>query len=153
MAFAHGSNDVANAIGPVSAIISVASEGAIGSKAAVNSWVLLLGGIGIVFGLAMLGGKVIKTVGTKITTLTPSLGFSAEMAAASTVVAATYLGFPISTTHTLVGAVIGVGLAKGVSHIDLNSIGRIILSWLITIPVGASLTILFYVILRIIFGV
>ena len=153
MAFAHGSNDVANAIGPVSAIISVASEGAIGSKAAVNSWVLLLGGIGIVFGLAMLGGKVIKTVGTKITTLTPSLGFSAEMSAASTVVAATYLGFPISTTHTLVGAVIGVGLAKGVSHIDLNSIGRIILSWLITIPVGASLTILFYVILRIIFGV
>ena len=153
MAFAHGSNDVANAIGPVSAIISVASEGAIGSETAVNSWVLLLGGIGIVFGLAMLGGKVIKTVGTKITTLTPSLGFSAEMAAASTVVAATYLGFPISTTHTLVGAVIGVGLAKGVSHIDLNSIGRIILSWLITIPVGASLTILFYVILRIIFGV
>ncbi len=153
MAFAHGSNDVANAIGPVSAIISVASEGTIGSEAAVNSWVLLLGGIGIVFGLAMLGGKVIKTVGTKITTLTPSLGFSAEMAAASTVVAATYLGFPISTTHTLVGAVIGVGLAKGVSHIDLNSIGRIILSWLITIPVGASLTILFYVILRIIFGV
>ena len=153
MAFAHGSNDVANAIGPVSAIISVASEGSIGSKASVNSWVLLLGGIGIVFGLAMLGGKVIKTVGTKITTLTPSLGFSAEMAAASTVVAATYLGFPISTTHTLVGAVIGVGLAKGVSHIDLNSIGRIVLSWLITIPIGASLTILFYVILRIIFGV
>ena len=103
--------------------------------------------------LAMLGGRVIKTVGTKITTLTPSLGFSAEMAAASTVVAATYLGFPISTTHTLVGAVIGVGLAKGVSHIDLNSIGRIVLSWLITIPIGASLTILFYVILRIIFGV
>ena len=153
MAFAHGSNDVANAIGPVSAIISVASEGSIGSKASVNPWVLLLGGIGIVFGLAMLGGKVIKTVGTKITTLTPSLGFSAEMAAASTVVAATYLGFPISTTHTLVGAVIGVGLAKGVSHIDLNSIGRIVLSWLITIPIGASLTILFYVILRIIFGV
>jgi PiT family inorganic phosphate transporter len=153
MAFAHGSNDVANAIGPVSAIISVASAGDIGAKAAVNSWVLLLGGIGIVFGLAMLGGKVIKTVGTKITTLTPSLGFSAEMAAASTVVAATYLGFPISTTHTLVGAVIGVGLAKGIAHIDLSSIGRIILSWLITIPVGASLTILFYVILRIIFGV
>ena len=153
MAFAHGSNDVANAIGPVSAIISVASAGDIGAKAAVNSWVLLLGGIGIVFGLAMLGGKVIKTVGTKITTLTPSLGFSAEMAAATTVVAATYLGFPISTTHTLVGAVIGVGLAKGIAHIDLSSIGRIILSWLITIPVGASLTILFYVILRIIFGV
>jgi len=153
MAFAHGSNDVANAIGPMSAIISVVGEGSIDSKSSVNSWVLLLGGIGIVFGLAMLGGRVIKTVGTKITSLTPSLGFSAEMAAASTVVAATYLGFPISTTHTLVGAVIGVGLAKGVAHIDLSSIGRIILSWIITIPVGASLTILFYVLLRIVFGV
>ena len=136
MAFAHGSNDVANAIGPMSAIISVTSEGAIGAKSAVSPYVLLIGGAGIVFGLAMLGGRVIKTVGTKITTLTPSLGFSAEMAAASTVVAATYIGFPISTTHTLVGAVIGVGLAKGVSHLDYSSIGRIILSWLVTIPVG-----------------
>jgi PiT family inorganic phosphate transporter len=153
MAFAHGSNDVANAIGPMSAIISVASEGAIGAKAAVNPWVLLIGGIGIVFGLAMLGGRVIKTVGTKITHLTPSLGFSAEMAAASTVVAATYIGFPISTTHTLVGAVIGVGLAKGVSHLDLGSIGRIILSWIVTIPAGATLTVLFFYLLKFLFGV
>jgi PiT family inorganic phosphate transporter len=153
MAFAHGSNDVANAIGPMSAIISVVSEGSIGSSAAVNSWTLLLGGVGIVFGLSMLGARVIKTIGSKITELTPSLAFSANIAAASTVVAATYLGFPISTTHTLVGAVIGVGLAKGVAHIDLSSIVKIILSWLITIPVGASLTIIFYVILRIIFGV
>ena len=153
MAFAHGSNDVANAIGPMSAIISVASEGAIGAKSAVSPWVLLIGGVGIVFGLAMLGGRVIKTVGSKITTLTPSLGFSAEMAAASTVVAATYIGFPISTTHTLVGAVIGVGLAKGVSHLDLGSIGRIVLSWLVTIPAGATLTVLFYVLLRFITGV
>ena len=118
-----------------------------------NSWTLLLGGVGIVFGLSMLGARVIKTIGSKITELTPSLAFSANIAAASTVVAATYLGFPISTTHTLVGAVIGVGLAKGVAHIDLSSIVKIILSWLITIPVGASLTIIFYVILRIIFGV
>ena len=153
MAFAHGSNDVANAIGPMSAIISVASEGAIGAKAAVSPWVLLIGGAGIVFGLAMLGGRVIKTVGSKITHLTPSLGFSAEMAAASTVVAATYIGFPISTTHTLVGAVIGVGLAKGVSHLDLGSIGRIVLSWLVTIPAGATLTIIFYFLLKFIFGV
>ena len=108
MAFAHGSNDVANAIGPMSAIISVTSEGAIGAKSAVSPWILLIGGVGIVFGLAMLGGRVIKTVGSKITALTPSLGFSAEMAAASTVVAATYLGFPISTTHTLVGAVLSL---------------------------------------------
>ncbi|MDB2448658.1 inorganic phosphate transporter, partial [Gammaproteobacteria bacterium] len=153
MAFAHGSNDVANAIGPMSAIISVASEGAIGAKAAVSPWVLLIGGIGIVFGLSMLGGRVIKTVGSKITHLTPSLGFSAEMAAASTVVAATYIGFPISTTHTLVGAVIGVGLAKGVSHLDLSSIGRIILSWVVTIPAGASLTVLFYILIRLATGV
>ncbi len=153
MAFAHGSNDVANAIGPMSAIISVTSEGAIGAKSAVSPYVLLIGGVGIVFGLAMLGGRVIKTVGTKITTLTPSLGFSAEMAAASTVVAATYIGFPISTTHTLVGAVIGVGLAKGVSHLDYSSIGRIILSWLVTIPVGAALTAFFFFTIRFIFGV
>ena len=153
MAFAHGSNDVANAIGPMSAIISVASEGAIGAKSAVSPWVLLIGGVGIVFGLAMLGGRVIKTVGSKITHLTPSLGFSAEMAAASTVVAATYIGFPISTTHTLVGAVIGVGLAKGVSHLDLGSIGRIILSWVVTIPAGATLTVIFYYLLKFIFNV
>jgi PiT family inorganic phosphate transporter len=153
MAFAHGSNDVANAIGPMSAIISVTSEGAIGAKSAVSPWILLIGGVGIVFGLAMLGGRVIKTVGSKITALTPSLGFSAEMAAASTVVAATYLGFPISTTHTLVGAVIGVGLAKGVSHLDLSSIGRIVLSWVVTIPAGATLTVLFYVLLRFMTGV
>ena len=153
MAFAHGSNDVANAIGPMSAIISVASEGAIGAEAAVSPWVLLIGGVGIVFGLAMLGGRVIKTVGSKITHLTPSLGFSAEMAAASTVVAATYIGFPISTTHTLVGAVIGVGLAKGVSHLDLGSIGRIILSWVVTIPAGATLTVIFYYLLKFIFNV
>ena len=152
IAFAHGSNDVANAIGPVSAIISVTMEGEIASKTAVNSWVLLLGGIGIVFGLAMLGGKVIATVGNKITTLTPSLGFSANMAAASTVVAATYVGFPISTTHTLVGAVIGVGLAKGVAHLDLASIGRIVMSWVITIPAGAIFTVLFYLLLKFSFG-
>ena len=153
MAFAHGSNDVANAIGPMSAIISVASEGAIGAKAAVSPWVLLVGGIGIVFGLATLGGRVIKTVGSKITLLTPSLGFSATMAAASTVVAATYIGFPISTTHTLVGAVIGVGLTKGVSHLDLGSIGRIVLSWVVTIPAGATLTIIFYYLFKFTFEI
>ena len=153
MAFAHGSNDVANAIGPLAAIVSVVDTGAIGSKAAISPWVLFIGGIGIVFGLATLGSRVIKTVGRKITALTPSLGFSAEMATASTVVAASYLGFPISTTHTLVGGVIGVGLAKGAEHLDFASIKRIIASWLVTIPAGAAFTVLFYVLLRIIFGV
>jgi len=153
MAFAHGSNDVANAIGPLAAIVSVVDTGEIGSKAAISPWVLFVGAIGIVFGLATLGSRVIKTVGRKITALTPSLGFSAEMATASTVVAASYLGFPISTTHTLVGGVIGVGLAKGAEHLDFASIKKIIASWLVTIPAGAAFTVLFYVLLRIIFGV
>ena len=99
MAFAHGSNDVANAIGPLAAIVSVVDTGEIGSKAAISP-VLFIGAIGIVFGLATLGSRVITTAGRKITAPTPSLGFSAEMAT-STVVAASYLGFPISTTHTL----------------------------------------------------
>ncbi|GIS25865.1 MAG: hypothetical protein CM15mP127_02380 [Gammaproteobacteria bacterium] len=103
MAFAHGSNDVANAIGPVAAIISVVNSNDLSSTAPINPAILLLGGAGIVLGLTTLGYKVIKTVGEKITKLTPSLGFSAEMAAASTVVFASYLGFPISTTHTLIG--------------------------------------------------
>jgi PiT family inorganic phosphate transporter len=153
MAFAHGSNDVANAIGPLAAVVSVVDTGEIGSKSLISPWVLLIGGIGIVFGLATLGSRVISTVGKKITALTPSLGFSAEMATASTVVAATYLGFPISTTHTLVGGVIGVGLAKGAEHLDYDSIKRIIASWLVTIPAGAAFTILFYILLRIIFSV
>ena len=154
MAFAHGSNDVANAIGPIAAVVSiVTSDGTIQTSSELNSWVLLLGAVGIVFGLAILGRHVIKTVGEKITTLTPSLGFSANMATASTVLAASYLGFPISTTHTLVGGVIGVGLARGCKYLDLNSIKRIFLSWIITIPVGATFTILFYVILRLIFNV
>ena len=114
---------------------------------------MLLGGVGIVLGLATLGHKVIKTVGEKITKLTPSLGFSANMATASTVVFASYLGFPISTTHTLIGGVIGVGLANSAKDIDWPSVYRIFASWVITIPIGAVLTILFYVFLRVLFGV
>ena len=154
MAFAHGSNDVANAIGPLSAIIStVQLDGAISAKSAVSPWVLFIGATGIVFGLIVLGKNVIKTVGEKITELTPSLGFSAELATATTVVVASYVGFPISTTHTLVGGVIGVGLAKGAGHLDISSIKRIVLSWLVTIPIGATFTILFYILLRLIFNV
>ena len=154
MAFAHGSNDVANAIGPVSAIFStINNNGVIDTSSSVNTGILFLGGIGIVCGLTFLGRHVIKTVGEKITSLTPSLGFSANLATSMTVVAASYIGFPISTTHTLVGGVIGVGIARNVKELDLESIKRIILSWLITIPVGASLTIVFYVLLRIVFGV
>ena len=154
MAFAHGSNDVANAIGPLAAIASIASSGGvIESNATVSPLILLLGGAGIVTGLAMYGHKVIKTVGEKITKLTPSFGFSANIATASTVVFASYLGFPISTTHTLIGGVIGVGLANSVKEIDWRSVVNIFMSWLITIPVGAIFTILFYVVLRVLFGV
>lgn len=154
MAFAHGSNDVANAIGPLAAIVSVvSSDGIIQTSSALNSWVLLLGAIGIVTGLAILGKNVIKTVGEKITKLTPSLGFSANMATATTVVAATYLGFPISTTHTLVGGVIGVGLANGVGALDVSSIKKIFLSWIVTIPAGAIFTALYFAVITFIFSV
>jgi PiT family inorganic phosphate transporter len=144
MAFAHGSNDVANAVGPMAAVISVVQSGEVGAKAAVAPWILLLGGVGIVIGLATYGYKVMMTIGKKITELTPSRGFAAEMSAAATVVIASGLGLPISTTHTLVGAVLGVGLARGIGALNLRVIGGIFASWLITLPAGAALSILFF---------
>ena len=153
MAFAHGSNDVANAVGPLAAIASVIeSGGEVASKSAMPWWILLVGGIGIVAGLAMLGYRVIETVGKNITELTPSRGFAAELAAATTVVLASGTGLPISTTHTLVGAVLGVGLARGLSAIDLGVVGRIVVSWVITLPIGAGLSILFFFTLKGIFA-
>jgi PiT family inorganic phosphate transporter len=148
MAFAHGSNDVANAVGPLAAIVSVTSTGEVMQKAAVPTWVLLLGAIGIVVGLATFGFRVMRTVGKKITELTPSRGFAAELAAASTVALASATGIPVSTTHTLVGAVLGVGLARGISALDLGVIRTIFMSWIITLPAGAGLSILFYFILK-----
>jgi len=148
MAFAHGSNDVANAIGPLAAVISVAQSGVIAAKSATPIWVLLLGGAGIVVGLATYGIRVIATVGEKITQLTPSRGFAAELAAATTIVIASGTGIPISTTHTLVGAVLGVGLARGIEAIDLRVVGRIFVSWVVTIPVGAVLAIVFFFLFR-----
>ena len=144
MAFAHGSNDVANAIGPLAAVISTAQNGMIMAQSAVPLWVLILGGAGIVVGLATYGRHVITTVGRKITHLTPSRGFAAELAAATTIVIASGTGMPVSTTHTLVGAVLGVGLARGVEAIDLRVVGRIFLSWVVTIPAGAILAIIFF---------
>ncbi|MAF84123.1 MAG: phosphate permease [Chromatiales bacterium] len=152
MAFAHGSNDVANAIGPVAAVISIAREDVVTQSAPVSIWVLLLGGMGIVIGLATFGRHVIATVGKKITHLTPSRGFAAELAAATTIVIASGTGIPVSTTHTLVGAVLGVGMARGISAIDLNVVRRIFMSWLITIPAGAILSIVFYFVLKTIFS-
>ena len=149
MAFAHGSNDVANAIGPVAAVVAVVqSGGEIAAKAALPWWVLLLGAGGIVFGLATYGFKVIATVGTKITELTPSRGFAAELGAASTVVVASATGLPISTTHTLVGAVLGVGLARGIAALNLSVIRNIFMSWIVTLPAGAGLAIVFFFIFK-----
>lgn len=144
MAFAHGSNDVANAVGPMAAVVSVIQSGEVGAKAAVAPWILLLGGVGIVVGLATYGYKVMITIGKKITELTPSRGFAAEMATAATVVIASGIGLPISTTHTLVGAVLGVGLARGIGALNLRVIGGIFASWVITLPAGAGLSILFF---------
>ncbi len=153
MAFAHGSNDVANAIGPLAAVVgAVETGGALARQSAVPDWILLLGGVGIVIGLATWGYRVIMTIGRNITHLTPSRGFAAELAAATTVVLASGTGIPVSTTHTLVGAVLGVGLAKGVSALNLGVVGRIALSWVITLPVGAALSILFFFIFRAVFG-
>ena len=152
MAFAHGSNDVANAVGPLAAIVSVVqSGGVIASKSIMPWWILLLGAVGIVSGLAMLGYRVIETVGRNITELTPSRGFAAVLATAATVVLGSGTGLPLSTTHTLVGAVLGVGLARGLSAIDLGVVGRIIISWVVTLPVGAGLSILFFFTLKGIF--
>jgi PiT family inorganic phosphate transporter len=151
MAFAHGSNDVANAIGPVAAIASTISTGTVESRAPVPWWILLLGAIGIVVGLATYGWKVIATIGHKITELTPSRGFGAELGAATTVVLASGTGLPVSTTHTLVGAVLGVGIARGIGALNLRVIGSIFLSWVVTLPAGALLAIIFFFIFRAIF--
>ena len=154
MAFAHGSNDVANAIGPLAAVISVVNSGGqINATAPLEWWVLPLGGIGIVAGLALFGHRVIKTIGSNITHLTPSKGFAAELAAATTVVVASGTGLPISTTQTLVGAVIGVGLARGIAALDLETFKKIAISWVVTLPTGAVLSIVFFFILKWLFGV
>ncbi len=149
MAFAHGSNDVANAVGPLAAIASViGSGGDIVTKSALPGWILLLGGVGIVIGLATYGFKVMATIGRKITELTPSRGFAAELGAATTVVFASTWGLPISTTHTLVGAVLGVGLARGIGALNLKVVGNIFMSWVVTLPAGAGLSIVFFFILK-----
>ena len=151
MAFAHGSNDVANAVGPVAAVVSIVKTGAVAQQSALATWVLLLGAIGIVLGLATYGWRVIQTVGKKITELTPSRGFAAELSAATTVVIASGTGIPISTTHTLVGAVLGVGIARGIGALNLRVVRNIMLSWIVTLPAGGILAILFFFLFKGIF--
>lgn len=152
MAFAHGSNDVANAIGPLAAINSIIDTGELSQKSALPMWILLVGGVGIVLGLAMYGRKVIETVGSKITELTPSRGFCCTISAASTVVLASGMGLPISTTHTMVGAVLGVGMARGISSLNMSVVRGIFMSWIITLPVGGVLAIVFFFMLKGIFA-
>jgi len=153
MAFAHGSNDVANGIGPLAAVISIVSSGGeVMQKAQMPIWILLLGGCGIVAGLVTLGYRVMLTIGKKITELTPSSGFCAELAAASTVVLASRTGLPVSTTHILVGSVLGVGLARGIGALDLRVVFNIIVSWVVTLPAGALMAMFFFFTLKGMFG-
>jgi PiT family inorganic phosphate transporter len=147
VAFAHGSNDVANAVGPMAAVFG-ATSGELGAKVAVPHRVLLIGAIGIVVGLATYGYKIMATVGKKITELTPSRGFAAEFGAATTIVLASKLGLPVSTTHTLVGAVIGVGFARGIGAINTRVVSGIVASWFITVPFTAILSAVLYAIGR-----
>jgi len=153
MAFAHGSNDVANAVGPLAAVNAVIeSGGVVAQKAVMPTWLLFLGALGIVIGLVTYGHRVIRTVGSTITELTPSSGFAAELAAAITVVVASGASLPVSTTHTLVGGVIGVGLAHGVTALNIRVVGTIFTSWIVTLPAGAILSITFFYVLKTVFG-
>jgi len=152
VAFAHGSNDVANAIGPLAAVVHVARGAAMAGKAPLEPWMLMVGGIGIVFGLATWGYRVMETVGRRITELTPSRGFAATLAATLTIVLASRLGIPVSTTHILVGAVLGVGFARGIGALNMRVVGNIFMSWVVTLPAGAFMAILFFYMLKGMFG-
>lgn len=152
VAFAHGANDVANAIGPVAAIIPLATTGVLGDKVEVPMWLLAIGGIGISIGCMTWGRRVMKTVGSRITSLTNTRGFSVDFGAATTVLIASKLGLPISTSHTVVGAVIGVGLARGLEAVDLSVIKKIIMSWVLTLPIAAGTCVVIFLCLRAIVG-
>lgn len=152
MAFAHGANDVANAIGPLSAAVAILTTGLYAVESPVPTWALALGGVGIVIGLATWGWRVIETIGKKITELTPSRGFAAEFGAAATIAFASRLGMPISTTHTLVGAVLGVGFGRGLEAVNLNTIRDILISWIVTVPMGALIAIILYYPINFIFS-
>lgn len=148
VAFAHGANDVANAIGPVAAVIGVLKTNTLATQSTVPSWLLALGGGGIVIGLATWGWRVIETVGKKITELTPTRGFSAEFGASITILFASKLGLPISTTHALIGAVLGVGMARGVKALNLQTVKEIVVSWAVTIPLCALFSIVAFYMLK-----
>jgi PiT family inorganic phosphate transporter len=153
VAFAHGSNDVANAIGPMAAVVGTLEAGTVQAQVALPWWVLWAGGVGIVVGLATYGYKVIQTIGKKITEMTPSRGFTAEFGAATTILIGSKLGLPISTTHTLVGAVIGVGMARGMAALDIGVLRGIAASWVITVPFAGLISAVLYVIAAAVMGI
>ncbi len=144
VAFAQGANDVANAIGPLAAVAEIVKNGTVPGKVPVNIWFLVLGGVGIAIGLATFGYRVMRVMGEKVTEITPSRGVSADLAGMTTVLVCSRLGLPISTTHTLVGAIIGVGLARGITAIDRTVVRSIFISWLATVPIAAGLTVVIY---------
>ena len=148
VAFAHGANDVANAIGPLAAVAEIVKNNSVPGKVPVNIKFLVLGGVGIAAGLAMFGYRVMRVVGTKVTEITPSRGVAADLSGMVTVLACSKMGLPVSTTHTLVGAIIGVGLARGITAINRKVVGAIFTSWIVTIPIAAGLTVLFYLIAK-----
>ncbi|BDQ37527.1 phosphate permease [Pseudodesulfovibrio nedwellii] len=148
VALSQGANDVANAIGPVAAIYLIAKEHVLLSKAEVPWPMLVLGGCGIAIGIAVLGHKVMATVGTKITTLTNTRGFAVDVGAASTVLVASNLGLPVSTTHAAVGGVVGVGLARGFHAVDFRVLFRIVAYWIATVPIAALTSIVIFVLLK-----
>tara|TARA_Y200000002_G_scaffold189472_1_gene156350 strand:+ start:1812 stop:3074 length:1263 start_codon:yes stop_codon:yes gene_type:complete len=145
MAFAHGSNDIANAIGPLVAIVDILVDHRISiDSAPIPIWIVGLGSAGVVSGLAMYGYRIMDTVGVKITPLTPSRSFSAQLSTALIVILASGVGLPVSTTQTLVGAVLGVGFARGIGALNLNVVKSIFVSWLVTLPCGAILAIFYF---------
>ena len=151
VALAFGANDVANAIGPLAAIVSAIQTKTVAMKIGVPIWVLALGGIGIAVGICTWGYKVIETTGKRITELTPSRGFSAEFGTATTVLGCSLMGLPVSTTHTLVGSIIGVGIARGIATLNFQVVKNIFLSWIITLPLTAILSIIIFKILVLLF--
>jgi len=148
VAFSQGANDVANAIGPLAAVGEIVKNNAIPGTVEVSIWYLVLGGTGIAIGLAMFGFRVMRVVGTQMTEITPSRGVAADLGGMVTVLVCSKLGLPISTTHVLVGAILGVGLARGITAIDRKVVGSIFTSWLITIPIAAGLTVVFYLVAK-----
>ena len=151
VAFAHGANDVANAVGPLAAIFSVVKTKSVVMQVEVPVWMLAIGGIAVGGGLFAFGSKVIQTIGGKITEVTPVRGFCAEFGAATTILVCSRLGLPVSTTHVLVGAVVGVGFMRGMGFLDMRLLRNIGWSWIITLPFTVALAMGLYKLLTLVF--